>query len=123
MSNLRTNFTIAATNGTYLSDPFNVNDTGEYVYYLTFEFYDDVSLTTPSTGVTGNITVNGKSSENAGWSNIPDSMVPSVIDASNPLNPTGFQGILYQLQIITSSLTNTNYVNIILDQQKSSKTR
>ena len=115
---MRTNFVIAATNGTYTSPTYqNVNSLKKFDGEVSFEFYNDYSggvLSNPSSDVTGTITVNGKPSANSAWQNIPNSISPSTIDASNPLSPL-FSGIVYQLQIITSGMTNTNFINVILD--------
>lgn len=113
-------FSCAAANGTYLSPVLNINTLTEFSNIVSFEFYDDAGLTIPSTGVTGTITVNGKDSKNGAWLNIPDSGVPSTVDASNPLFLV-FTGPIYQLQVITSGMTSTNYINIIVDINPSSQ--
>jgi hypothetical protein len=119
---MRTRFIVPAANGTYTSPTYdatvNTQDTMT-INIVTFEFFNDAALTVPSTGVTGTITVNGKMSANSGWQNIPNSASPSTVNAASPLSPT-FSGIVEQLQIITSTMVNTNYINVILDVQKSS---
>ena len=116
---MRTNFVVPATNGTYLSPPYNVYSKWNFDYNVTFEFYNDEALTEPSTGMTGTITVNGKESANSIWANIPDTSIPSTINAATAYS-LAFKGIVYQLQIINASLANTNYVNIIVDSNPSS---
>ena len=116
---MRTNFVIAAANGTYTS-PINknINTLDTFGNIITFEFYNDAALTIPSTGMTGSITVNGKMSANSIWQNIPNSSEPTTIDVANALSLSVNQAV-YQLQIITNTLANTNFVNIILDSTKS----
>lgn len=116
---MRTSFVITATNGTYTS-PVNKNITtlDTFGNIITFEFYNDAALTIPSTGMTGSITVNGKMSANSIWQNIPNSSAPIIIDVANALSLSVNQAV-YQLQIITNTLVNTNFVNIILDSTKS----
>lgn len=115
---MRTNFVISAITGTYFSPEYNVTTLDNFNYAISFEFYNDQALTIPSIGVTGTITANGKFSTNGSWFNIPNSNIPSTINASNPLSPQ-FAGIIQQLQIITSGMTNTNWINIIIDASKS----
>lgn len=107
-------FVVPSTNGTYTSPIYNIGNTNNFEYIVGFEFYDDEELTIPSTGVTGTITLNGKNSPNGIWQNIPNSLVPTTIDASNPLSPN-FTGLIYQLQVITNSLANTSYIKVIVN--------
>lgn len=106
-------FAVPAADGTYTGPIYNENNISEFGYVLSFEFYDDEALTEVSTGVTGTITVNGKMTPNGIWQNIPVSTSPSTVDASNPLS-LSFSQALYQLQIITSGMMNTNYIKLIL---------
>lgn len=119
---MRTSFSIPATAGTYTSPEFTGNtptlNSGNPGNTIAFEFYDDEELTIPSTGVTGTITVNGKVSKNSIWQNIPDTLNPSTINAASPYS-LSFNGVVYQLQIITLAMTNTNYINIIFHTSKS----
>lgn len=119
---MRTTFAISAIAGTYTSPEYKGNiPTLNAVNRnaITFEFYDDAALTIPSSDVSGLITVNGKFSANSVWSSIPDSSNPVNINAASPYSIM-FDGVVYQLQIITSGMTNTNYINIIFDTIKSS---
>jgi len=115
---MRTSFVVPAIDGTYTSPVYNVTTLDNFKGEINFEFYDDIALTMPSSGMTGTLTVNGKMSINSLWQNIPDTTTPSTVDVAMAYS-LQFSGIVQQLQIITSGLTNTNYVNIILDSSKS----
>ena len=111
---MRTSFVVVAANGTKLSPTFNVFPLREFNYNISFEFYNDAALTIPSTSMTGTITLNGKPSANSVWMNLPITATPSTIDISNAKSLTVY-GVIYQLQLITASVTNTNYINVIVD--------
>lgn len=111
---MRTNFVVTAANGTKLSDVYNVFPLQEFNYNISFEFYDDEALTIPSTGMTGTITLNGKPSANSVWMNLPITASPSTINIADAQSLTVY-GVIYQLQLITASVTNTNYINVIVD--------
>jgi hypothetical protein len=119
---MRTSFVIVATDGTYTSPTYqNVNSLKNFNNVVSFVFYNDYTdgvLSDPSTDVSGTITVNGTPALNGEWQNIPNSVDPSTVDASNPLS-LQFVGVVYQLQIITSGMTNTNYIEVILDTSQS----
>lgn len=115
---MRTSFAIVSTAGTYVSPIYNVNTLDDFNNEINFEFYDDVALTIPSTGMTGTITVNGKMSANSLWQNIPNTISPSTVNVATAYSMQ-VSGVIYQLQIITSGITNTNYIKVIIDSSKS----
>lgn len=111
---MRTNFKVTAAAGTKLSPTYNVFPLQEFNYNISFEFYDDAALTIPSVGMTGTITLNGKPSANSVWQNLPITASPSTIDIASA-ESLFVSGVIYQLQLITASVTNTNYINVIVD--------
>ena len=117
---MRTSFVIPASNGIYLSPTYGgiINTLNNFNNEINFEFYNDAKLTIPSTGMTGSITINGKMSANSLWQNIPNTSSPSTVNVANAYS-LQVSGVIYQLQIITNGITNTNFINVIVDSSKS----
>ena len=111
---MRTNFIIPSNDGTYLSQIFEPSPLSNFINNVSFAFYDDIDLTIPSVGMTGTFIINANNAPNTIWQNIPNTSTPSSVNVALA-NSLIFEGTVYQFQIITNGITNTNYINIIYD--------
>lgn len=112
---MRTSYSFAKADGDHLSPAYVVANLSQVgVNQISFEFYNDAALTTPSTGMTGTLTVYQKPSPNSVFTQVTGSTV-NVASAA----PIQFTGVLEQLKVTTASLANTSYVNVIIDTSRS----
>ncbi len=113
---MRTSFVISSDAGTYVSPPYNVTNLDTFsINVVTFEFYDNVELTEVSSNPAGALVLTRKYSANSAWQ---DSSSVTVTASTASVKLTN--GITEELRVvIADSLTGTNYINVILDVQKS----
>ena len=109
---MKNSWVFSAMAGVYISPIWiSSNSSGSDFFYnqIDFEFFDDPQCSVRSIGQTGITVVNGKSDSNAVFQPIPS----NSIDVTNPVS-LNWLGVANQLQvIIASSLTNTNYIQLV----------